>query len=149
MDIENLKSLEKMFVDQQLSRFEKASLDDKKKIYSDIKSKNSRGNVDIFLVQEYGNILSKEIDLNSISIDIKNSNIGSENEVSKILKTLAFIQLAASIIIGFIFSNNGYGNEWTILLTWTIVGVVSCIFTYALSEIIQILHDIRNNTSND
>lgn len=164
MDIENLKSFERMFVNQQLSRFEKASLDDKKKIYTDIKKNNSLSNVDVFLIKGYGNILSKEteIDLDSIDIELKNFELKGVNKIAKMINSSADFCLLGGIILGIWlggyyvdYSSYSISSEWgifanlSVTIAWVIIGAVSYISLKALSEIIQLLHDIRNNTSKD
>ena len=66
------------------------------------------------------------------------------NGTSNILSFVAFTILAIGIVLGFVLGRND-NNSLDITKLVTIIGVsaFSCLMLYSLSEIIQILHDIR------
>lgn len=67
------------------------------------------------------------------------------NHVANILKVYGILNAAASIIIAFIL-----GDELPYDLLWIIVagtGIVFSFLIFAFGEAIQLLHDIKRNTS--
>lgn len=71
---------------------------------------------------------------------IKNNS--DKNPISAIIKTICYIILICGFIIGLInYSSNE--NIGTMLISWLTYGMCS-LSGFALAEIIQILHDIRN-----
>lgn len=67
-----------------------------------------------------------------------------DNGVSNVLSFVAFTILAIGVVLGFVLGRNE-NNSLNIANMVTIIGAsaISCLTLYALSEIIQILHDIR------
>ncbi len=67
-----------------------------------------------------------------------------DNGVSNVLSFVAFTILAIGVVLGFVLGRNE-NNSLNIANMATIIGAsaISCLMLYALSEIIQILHDIR------
>ena len=67
-----------------------------------------------------------------------------DNGTSNILSFVAFTVLAIGIVLGFVLGRNE-NNSLNLENMFTIIGAsaISCLMLYALSEIIQILHDIR------
>lgn len=84
-----------------------------------------------------------ELDKNSIDKGTNTKKSNSKNIIGSIIKTLCWLV----IIIGFVLGIVGYTiNEDTLemITTWLIYGGCS-LGGFALAEIIQILHDIRDN----
>ena len=67
-----------------------------------------------------------------------------DNGTSNILSFVAFTILAIGVVLGFVLGRKD-NNSLDIAKMVTIIGVsaFSCLMLYALSEIIQVLHDIR------
>lgn len=90
------------------------------------------------------NCMNKKEELETLGINSRkthsNRNQYSENKVASILKTLA-------IIIGVLGSLSGlFFEEFTILITFIIVSIISAIFIYAIGEGLALLQKIANNT---
>lgn len=67
-----------------------------------------------------------------------------DNGVSNVLSFVAFTILAIEVVLGFILGrteNNAL--DLNKMITIVAASAISCLMLYALSEIIQILHDIR------
>lgn len=75
---------------------------------------------------------------------------GDKNLVANTLKILGWSILVVGFVGGIILGQNIYeygGNDFNyvaMLISWLSCGV-SAVFFFALAEIIQILHDIRDN----
>ncbi len=72
----------------------------------------------------------------------------STNTVAKVLKIYGIINGVASVIFAIILYNNLPGNFdylWIVALS---AGIVASFLVYAFGEVVQILHDIRENTQN-
>jgi len=66
------------------------------------------------------------------------------NAVAYAIKIISVVTLVISVIIGIVYIVDGF--EIVLGVIMLIGGVITFIFTFAFAEIIQILHDIRNNT---
>jgi len=70
-----------------------------------------------------------------------------ENKVASILKIYGVINAVTCIILGAVLSNN---LPYSLEFLWIVevaVGIVASFLLYAFGEVVQILHDIRSNTS--
>lgn len=67
-----------------------------------------------------------------------------DNGVSNVMSFIAFTILAIGIVLGFVLGRND-NNTLNLAKMVTIIAAsaFSCLMLYSLSEIIQILHDIR------
>ena len=72
--------------------------------------------------------------------------INSDNSVANWLRLLAAIELICSVILGSVIMI--MLENIALLFSFIIAGIISWLTIIALAEIIQILHDIRNNTRN-
>ncbi len=69
-----------------------------------------------------------------------------ENPVARVLRSIAFIEIAAGIIIGLILGNNedlyGYSTDYSVVLLWSAAGFISGMLFFGFAEIIDKLHSI-------
>lgn len=89
--------------------------------------------------------MKKKEELETLGINSRktnsNKNQYSENKVASIIKTLA-------IIIGVLGSLSGlFFEDFTILIIFIVVSIISAIFIYAIGEGLSLLQKIVENTS--
>jgi ABC-type sulfate transport system permease component len=69
------------------------------------------------------------------------------NSVAKALTTIGIIIILGGLILGVILGNNndlyGYDTNYTVVVTWSAVGIISGMLIIGLSEVIKILHEIN------
>ena len=71
-----------------------------------------------------------------------------ENPISKALKVIGVLEIAAGLIIGLIlgYEDSAYGSSemnFGVVFYWTIIGFVSGMLFIGFSEVIQLLHNIN------
>lgn len=86
---------------------------------------------------------SKEYNTENYNVRLENM-MKEQNTLSSILKTISYIGIVLIFIMSFFLGKNTYGDLDILLLleVWITHGGIF-LGIYALSEIIQILHDIR------
>lgn len=70
--------------------------------------------------------------------------MAQKNLVAKILQIYALINAAAGVILMFIIADS---LEWVVALVWFALVLVVSFFIYAFGEIIELLTEIKVNTS--
>lgn len=70
----------------------------------------------------------------------------SENTVAALIKVYACLNAAAGVIATFVLANE---LRWNVPFTivFLIIALMASLLIYAIGEVIQLLHEIRNNTS--
>ena len=91
------------------------------------------------------NCMKKKEELEILGINSRkthsNKNQYSENKVASIIKTLA-------LLIGVLGSLSGlFFEDFTVLIIFIVVSIISAIFIYAIGEGLALLQKIADNTS--
>lgn len=80
----------------------------------------------------------------------------SKNQIAEFIKIIAILQVIGGLIIGYQLGSYTTGTYFIqtklnggIMFMWFVVGVISAVLTLGFAEVIQILHEIRLNTSKD
>ena len=96
-----------------------------------------------------GLAFEEDIITNNVGSFGEDNDVQSKNVISQILKGIGWIIVVGGLILGFSYGIE-IGNKMgfmTFLIVVTSYFVVSMLF-FSISEIIQILHDIRNKIYN-
>jgi hypothetical protein len=64
--------------------------------------------------------------------------------VSKVLEWLALITIVLALIVGIVAGNEGGEFEWIPAITWWVSGIISAIFIFAFSSVLDYLKSIAN-----
>ncbi len=94
--------------------------------------------------------ISEEDKSNKINISTT-ENDENKNKISETIRIIAFAELMISLIGGLILSTINFGGQtifsFSTFAICLISGTITCALLAGFAEIIQILHDIRKNTS--